>query len=122
MTDVMAFHSDIVQQRPLDIQNIVKSIIEAKADYDKNKEQDISIMSLKSGLSKDKIAEGINSDKLLDLEYNNQNSMNRSSVNVTSLYISGKDIAKFYSERGVISESPSMDDLIDPQFVNALDK
>ena len=122
MTDVLAFHSDIVQQRPLDIQNIVKSIIEAKADYNKNKEQDISIMSLKSGLSKDKIVEGINSDKLLDLEYNNQNSMNRSSVNVTSLYVSGKDIAKFYSERGVISESPSIDDLIDPQFVNALDK
>jgi NitT/TauT family transport system substrate-binding protein len=122
MTDVLAFHLDIVQQRPLDIQNIVKSIIEAKADYDKNKEQDISIMSLKSGLSKDKIAEGINSDKLLDLEYNNQNSMNRSSVNITSLYVFGKDIAKFYSERGVISESPSIDDLIDPQFVNALDK
>ncbi len=40
--DVLAFHADIVQQRPQDIQNIVKSMIEAKADYDKNKEQDIS--------------------------------------------------------------------------------
>ncbi|HEY5631411.1 MAG TPA: ABC transporter substrate-binding protein [Nitrososphaeraceae archaeon] len=41
LTDVIAFHSDIVQQRPQDIQNIVKSMAEAKADYDKNKEQDI---------------------------------------------------------------------------------
>ncbi len=32
------------------------------------------------------------------------------------------DIAKFYSERGVISEYPNIDDLVDPQFVNALNK
>jgi NitT/TauT family transport system substrate-binding protein len=59
-TNVLAFHSDIVQQRPEDIQNVVKSLIEAKADYDKNKEQDITIMASKSGLGKDKIVEEIN--------------------------------------------------------------
>jgi NitT/TauT family transport system substrate-binding protein len=120
ITSVLAFHSDIVQQRPQDIQNIVKSMIEAKEDYDKNKEQDISIMALKSGLSKDKIIEGINNVKLLDLNYNIQNSMNRASTNTTSLYVSGNNIAKFYTERGVISEYPNIDGLIDPQFVNAL--
>jgi NitT/TauT family transport system substrate-binding protein len=122
ITSVIAFHSDIVNQRPQDIQNIVKSMIEAKADYDKNKEQDISIMSLKSGLSKDKIIEGINNVKLLDLNYNIQNSMNRTSTNTPSLYISGNNIAKFYTERGVISEYPNIDDLVDPQFVKALVK
>jgi NitT/TauT family transport system substrate-binding protein len=120
ITDVMAFHSDIVQQRPQDIQNIVKSIIEAKADFDKNKEQDISIMSLKSGFSKEQIAEGIDNVKLLDLNYNIQKSMNKSSTNATSLYVSGNDIAKFYAERGVISEYPNIDDMVDPQFVVAL--
>ncbi len=120
ITSVIAFHSDIVLQRPQDIQNIVKSMIEAKADYDKNKEQDISIMSLKSGLSKDKIMEGIKNVKLLDLNYNIQNSMNRNSNNTTSLYVSGNNIAKFYVERGVISEYPNIDGMIDPQFVNAL--
>ncbi|HEY0579761.1 MAG TPA: ABC transporter substrate-binding protein, partial [Candidatus Nitrosocosmicus sp.] len=122
ITNVLAFHSDIVQQRPQDIQNIVKSMIEAKADYDKNKEQDISIMASKSGLSKDQIIEGINNVKLLDLNYNIQNSMNRTSTNTTSLYVSGNYFAKFYSERGVISEYPNIDDLVDPQFVTALFK
>ena len=97
-------------------------MVEAKADYDKNKEQDISIMSLKSGLSKEQIVEGINNVHLLDLNYNIQNSMNKSSSNTTSLYISGNSIAKFYTERGIISEYPNIDDLIDPQFVNALYK
>ena len=122
LTDVLAFHSNIVQQRPQDIQNIVKSMIEAKADYDKNKEQDISIMASKSGLSKDQIIEGINNAKLWDLNYNNQNSMNRTSTNTTSLYVSGNYFAKFYSERGVISEYPNIDDLVDAQFITALFK
>jgi NitT/TauT family transport system substrate-binding protein len=122
ITDVMAFHSDIVQQRLQDIQNIVKSMIEAKADYDKNKEQDVSIMASKSGLSKDQIIEGINNVKLWDLNYNIQNSMNRTSTNTTSLYVSGNYFAKFYSERGVISEYPNIDDLVDPQLVNTLYK
>ncbi len=64
----MAFHSDIVQQRPQDIQNIVKSMVEAKADYDKNKEQDISIMAAKSGLSREQINEGLNNVNLLGLK------------------------------------------------------
>jgi NitT/TauT family transport system substrate-binding protein len=122
ITTVLAFHSDIIQQRPQDIQNIVKSMIEAKADYDKNKEQDASIMALKSGTNKDQIVEGINKVNLLSLETNIQNSMNKSSSNITSLYVSGNDIAKFYAERGVISEYPNVDDMVDPQFVNTLSK
>jgi hypothetical protein len=55
-----------------------------------------------------------------DLNYNIQNSMNRASTNTTSLYVSGNNIAKFYTERGVISEYPNIDGLIYPQFVNAV--
>ena len=120
ITNVLAFHSDIVKQRPQDIQNIIKSMIEAKQDFDKNKAQDVSIMSLKSGLSKEKIIEGINNVKLWDLNYNIQNSMNKNSNQTTSLYISGDDIAKFYAERGVISEYPNIDDIVEPKFVTAL--
>ena len=97
-------------------------MIEAKADYDDNKVQDIAIMSLKSGLSREQIIEGINNVKLLNLNYNIQNSMNKNSNQTTSLYISGNGIAKFYAERGVISEYPNINDLIDPQFVDALSK
>jgi NitT/TauT family transport system substrate-binding protein len=53
ITSVLAFHSDIVQQRPQDIHNIIKSMIKAKADYEEKKELDISIISLKSRLTKD---------------------------------------------------------------------
>ena len=120
IADVLAFHSDIVQQRPQDIQNILKSLIEAKADFDNNTLEDIAIMSLKSGLSKEQILEGINKVDILDLNDNMKNSMNKNSNQRTSLYTSGNDIEKFYAERGVISNYPNVDDMVDPQFVTAL--
>jgi len=120
ITNVMAFHSSIVEQRPQDIQNIIRSMDEAKADYDKNKDQDIAIMSLKSGLSKAAIIEGMENAKIFDLNYNHQTSMNKNSNQTSSLYVSGNYIAKFYAERGVISEYPNIDEIVDSKFVDAL--
>ena len=120
ITNVMAFHSSIVEQRPQDIQNIIRSMDEAKADYDKNKAQDIAIMSLKSGLSKAAIIEGMENAKIFNLNYNHQTSMNKNSNQTSSLYVSGNYIAKFYAERGVISEYPNIDEIVDSKFVDAL--
>jgi NitT/TauT family transport system substrate-binding protein len=120
ITNVLVFHSDIVEQRPLDIQNIIKSLIEAKEDYDKNSEQGVEIMSSKSGLSKDLIVEGLNNVKFTDLDYNNQFSMKKELNETLSLYYSGNSIAKFYAERGVISEYPVIENIIEPKFVNEL--
>jgi NitT/TauT family transport system substrate-binding protein len=120
ITNVISFHSDIVEQRPQDIQNIIKSLIEAKEDYDKNKEQSIEIMSSKSGLSKELIIEGMDAVKLLDLNLNAQVSMNNESNEIISLYNSGNNLSKFFVERGVISEYPVIENIVEPKFVNEL--
>jgi NitT/TauT family transport system substrate-binding protein len=120
ITDVLSFHSDIVEQRPQDIQNVIKSLIEAAEDYDKNKEQGIDIMSLKSGLSKDVINEGMDGAKILDLNLNAQVSMNNESNETESLYNSGNDLAEFFAERGVISQYPNLEEIVEPKFVNEL--
>lgn len=120
LTTVLAFHTDIVEQRPLDIQNIIKSLVEAKEDYEKNKEQDIEIMSVKTGVNKTDIVNGLDGAKLMDLDYNTQFSMNRELNTTASLYISGNSIADFFAERGVISEYPNFEDIIEPKFVNEL--
>ncbi len=120
ITNVLSFHSDIVEQRPQDIQNIIKSLIEAKEDYDKNKEQAIEIMSSKSGLSKELIIEGMNGAKVLDLNFNAQVLMNNESKEIASLYNIGNNLSKFYAERGVINEYPNIENIIEPKFVNEL--
>jgi NitT/TauT family transport system substrate-binding protein len=120
ITNVLAFHSGIVEQRPIDISNIIKSLIEAKEDYDRNPEQDIEIMSSKSGLSRDLIIDGLNNVKFLDLSYNDRYSMNPQLNETLSLYTSGDSISKFYAERGVISEYPIIENIVEPKFVNEL--
>jgi NitT/TauT family transport system substrate-binding protein len=76
-------------------------------------------MSLTSGLSKEKIIKGIDNAKLWDLNYNIQNSMNKRLNQTISLDVSGDYIAKFYAERGVISEYPNIDDIVEPKFFTA---
>ncbi len=116
----MAFHSDIVNQRPQDVQNIIKSLVEANNDYKNNRDQDILIMSQRLGLSKDKIIEGLDNVDLLDPNDNIQGSMNKNSNQSTSLYKEGNDIAKFYYQRGLISEYPHIANIIEPKFANVL--
>jgi NitT/TauT family transport system substrate-binding protein len=120
IASVLSFHSNIVEQRPQDVQNVIKSLIEAEEDYDKNKGQDIEIMSLKSGLSKELIIEGMEGAKLLDLNLNAQVSMNNESNEIISLYNIGNDFSKFFVERGVISEYPNLEEIVEPKFVNEL--
>jgi NitT/TauT family transport system substrate-binding protein len=120
ITNVLVFHSDIVDQRPQDIMNIIKSLIEAKEDFDKNGTQDIEIMSAESGLNRSLIEEGLNNVKFLDLDYNAQFSMNSRLNETISLYDSGNSIGKFYAERGVISEYPNIKNIVEPKFVKEL--
>lgn len=120
LTTVLAFHSDVVEQRPNDIKNIIKSLVEAKEDYEKNKEQDIKIMSVKTGVNKTDIIKGLDDAEVMDLEHNSQFSMNKELNTSASLYTSGNSIADFFAERGVISKYPNFQYIIEPKFVNEL--
>lgn len=120
ITNVLVFHSEIVEQRFQEVMNIIKSLIEAKEDFDRNAAEDIEIMSAKSGLNKTLIEEGLNNVKFLDLDYNSQFSMNNKLNETLSLYDSGNSIGKFYAERGVISEYPDIENIVDPRFVKDL--
>ena len=58
ITTALVFHSDIINHRSQDIQNFIKSMAEAKEDYKRNKNQDLSIMASKSGFNAENILKG----------------------------------------------------------------
>ena len=122
ITDVLAFHSDIIQQRPQEIQGIIKSIIEAQTYYDNNKEESLKIMSNKSGVREEEIKNGLASVTLLSLKENAVNIMNSKSNEPISLFSSGKYISEFFLNRGQISEYPDFSQIVDSDFVNSLIK
>lgn len=122
ITDVLAFRSDIIQQRPQEIQGIIKSIIEAQTYYDNNKEESLKIMSNKSGVGEQEIKNGLASVTLPSLKENAVNIMNSKSNEPTSLYSSGKYISEFFLNRGQMDDYPDFSQIVDSDFVNALYK
>ena len=119
---VLAFRSDVVEQRPQDIQAIVRSLVEAEDYYASNKADALKIMSLKSGISEGDIVEGFNGIRVLSLSDNINTAMNIKSNDTASLYVSGNEISKFFVNRGQISDLPDIAKIIDPTFAEVLFK
>lgn len=122
IVSVLAFHSDIVEERPTDIENILKSFNEAMDFYETNPAEAIQIMSQKSGLSKEDIVRGFNGTKLMSLQDNALIAMNTDPKNNNSLLTTGEYAATFYTDRGVMSEFPVLGEIVEPRFVKELYK
>jgi NitT/TauT family transport system substrate-binding protein len=120
IVSVLAFHSDVVEQRPVDIENILKSFNEALDFYKRNSVEAIQIMSLKSGLSNEEVVRGFNGTKLMSLQDNALISMNPKNTN--SLFVSGESASTFYTDRGVLTENPVLSEIVEPRFVEDLYK
>ena len=117
---VLAFRSDVVEQRPHDIQAIVKSLVEAEDYYTNNTADALKIMSLKSGISESDIVGGFDGIRVLSLSDNINTAMNSTSNDTASLYVTGNAISNFFVNRGQISDLPDIAKIIDPEFVKAL--
>jgi len=120
LTDVLAFNSRVIRERPEDIQNIVKSFSEAMEFVHANKKEAVEIMSKAMGMSEKEMEEGIDAIILPDLNANIKAMLQTGES--TSLYSSYKSVADFYLSRGQISTMPKMEDVIDARFVTYLGK
>jgi NitT/TauT family transport system substrate-binding protein len=118
ITDVLAFNAKVVKERPDDIQEIVKSILEARDFIYSNRDEALEIMSRAEGMSKEEMGKGIDGVRQLDLKENIKEM--QKSEEMISLYGSGKMIIDFYLSRGQLSQLPDLDEIIEPKFVMQL--
>ena len=115
ITDVLAFNAKVVKERPDDIQEIVKSILEARDFIYSNRDEALEIMSRAEGMSKEEMGKGIDGVRQLDLKENIKEM--QKSEKMVSLYGSGKMIIDFFLSRGQLSQLPDFDEIIEPKFV-----
>ena len=120
ITDLLVFDSEIIKERPEDIQAIVKSIAEAQEYRDANWEESVEIMAKAVKMSYQDMESGLRGVEPLDLEANIY--AMKESNDTKSLYGSGKFIAGFYLERGQLPLLPDFDEIIEPKFVSDLKK
>jgi NitT/TauT family transport system substrate-binding protein len=116
ITDVLAFDSQIIEDRPDDIDAIVKSLIQARDFIEQDRDTSVTIMAEQVGISYDEMSDGLDGVYLLNLE-DNQFSM-KNSQDTRSLYHTGSFIADFFLDRGQIDVMPNFDEIIDDQFLN----
>lgn len=118
--DVLAFHEKVIEERPDDIQQIVKSLFEARDFVFSNMDKSIEIMARNVGISLDEMKRGINGACLLDLNENIKAMEDSNSKD--SLYTLGKYIIDFYFNRGQLSQVPGIDNIIELKFVNNISR
>lgn len=114
ITDVLAFHEKTVEERPGDIQGIVKSLTEARDFVFSNRKEAIEIMARAEGMTTEEMESGMNGIHLLDLDENIE-SMTTSDKE-TSLYRSFDAITDFYIASGQISQKQDVSKIIEPRF------
>ena len=116
ITDVLAFNAKVIEERPDDVQRIVKSLLEARDFIYSNRDEAIDIMAKAEGLDRAEIERGIKSDvHMLDLNENIEEM--KKSKEAASLYASLEVIADFYMKRGVLSGTQGIEGIIEPKFI-----
>ncbi|WP_353572554.1 ABC transporter substrate-binding protein [Candidatus Albibeggiatoa sp. nov. BB20] len=112
--DVLGFHSDVIEQRPEDIQAVVNALVEAyqfvQTDYD----EAIAIMAKAEGVSEPEMSQGIQQLHLLPL-IENQQAMQKEGA----MFKSGQITIDFFMQKGQFITQPNLDEVINPRFVQA---
>jgi NitT/TauT family transport system substrate-binding protein len=114
IVDTISFTDDVIKNRPEDVKAFVKAMGEAMDFWKENKEEADEIMA--KGLKID-TAEFVATEEGLKFFTKEENKeFFGSESNKGSIYQATENAIKFYKEQNIITEEPSVEDLINPSF------
>jgi len=114
ITSTLNFRTEVIKQRPQDIQAVVNAFIEARHFLETNPEEAIAIMAQAEGVSKDEMAQGVKNVHILTLDENIA-AIQPDGV----LHNSGEMIIDFFSKKGQFPTLPDLNTVINTQFILA---
>jgi NitT/TauT family transport system substrate-binding protein len=114
ITSTLNFRTEIIEQRPQDVQAVVNAFIEARHFLETNPDEAIAIMAQAEGVSKDEMAQGVKNVHILTLD-ENVAAIQPDGV----LHKSGEMIIDFFSKKGQFPTLPNLNTVINPQFIQA---
>ncbi len=118
LTDILAFNSKIIKEKPEKIRAIVKSMLEARDFVYTNRAEAIAIMAKAENMTEEEMADGVDGVRHPDLKENVE-AMKKTEKS-TSIYYIGEYVAGFFLNRGQLSQKPNLDEIIEPRFINEL--
>ncbi|MFK5969413.1 MAG: ABC transporter substrate-binding protein, partial [Candidatus Marithrix sp.] len=102
IADILAFHADVIKNRPQEVQAVVKAMLEAEKFIISNLDEALDIMAKKENMSKAEMQAGIEGVHFLN-QTENRDAMQSEQG---SLFKSGKKAADFYLKNGQLFKNP----------------
>ncbi len=115
ITSAVTINENVIEKRPNDVKNIVKSLVEAQEYRDLHREKALEIMSRAQNVPISDLEKGFVGIHTMDLA-GNYNAF----YNSTETKESFEFISNFYLKRGQISEIPKFDDIMEGKFIKEL--
>jgi len=115
ITDVLAFHTEIIEKREKDIQNVVRALVEARNFFAEHEAEAIKIMAKAMNMSETAMREGVKGVHNPNLQENIA-AMQPGGA----LFQSGEIAIKFYMNRGKLFKRPDIGTFMDARFVSIL--
>ncbi len=112
ITDVLAFHANVIKERPDDVRRVVKAVLEARDFLYAHPDEALTIMAQAEGMSKAEMEMGVKGVYHPDLSENIA-AMQPGGT----LFKSGQKTAEFYMKNGQLFRIPDFETIIDAQFI-----
>jgi len=112
ITDVLAFNTDVITNRPDDVRAIVKACLEAKDFLYAHPDEALTIMAQAENTSKEVMKMGVADVHHLDLAEN----VAALKTGGTLFHIS-QEVINFYLEKGQLPQMVDLDKILDGRFV-----
>lgn len=113
---VLCFRSDVVKNRPDDVRAIVRALGKAMDFWQQNPTEGNRITALFNGIAETDIAGALSGTQVFTLQ-DNRVILDRASTDPRSLYKSGAIIVDFLLTQGTIKNSPDLNSIINPTFL-----
>jgi NitT/TauT family transport system substrate-binding protein len=119
IADSLVFQSGVVEERPDDVQAVVRAIAHATTWWQENAEEGNTIVAEAMGIPSEDMAAIMSGVRIFGIE-NNLVALDPNTQGPESLYESGRFASTLFAEREIIEQSPDLNALINPAFVQAL--
>jgi NitT/TauT family transport system substrate-binding protein len=115
IADILVFRRDTTQNRPADIEKVIKAMLLARRFTQKHPEEAINLMAQAEGISKEEMASGIKGVLHLNLDENLA-----AMKSDGTLFKSGQEIINFYIAKGQLMQGIDLKAVINPQFMQTI--